>query len=137
MSPLRKGVVSDGKYTAILIIIVWAFFAALIQIKPTPRLILPFLTLNVILLILFPFKTYFPIFAVLSFALPSSKLAVVVGGWNVKIIEIFLVFLIAILFIELIWKKSKFKLTPISFFIIVFLVLTVIQSFRGISFGYR
>lgn len=137
MSPLRKGVVSDGKYTAILIIIVWAFFAALIQIKPTPRLILPFFTLNVILLILFPFKTYFPIFAVLSFALPSSKLAVVVGGWNVKIIEIFLVFLIAIIFIELIWKKSKFKLTPISFFIIVFLVLTVIQSFRGISFGYR
>ncbi len=137
MNSLRKGVAFDGKYTAILIIIVWAFFAALIQVKPTPRLILPFLALNGILLILFPFKTYFPIFAVLSFALPSFKLVVVLGGWNVKIIEMFLVFLIAIIVIELIWKKCKFKITPISFFIAVFLLLTLIQAFRGISLGYK
>jgi len=137
MNPLRKGVDSNGKIIAILIIIFWAFFAALIHVKPTPRLILPFLALNGILLILFPFKTYFPIFAVMSFAYPSFMLISKIGGRTVEILELFLIFLIVVMFIEVIWKDFKFKLTPISFLICIFLILTAIQIYRGVSFGYK
>jgi hypothetical protein len=136
MKSADKGVVANDKYLQLFLIVLWAFLGALVISKPLPKFILPFLTLNFALLLLLPFRRYFPFFVVMSYAYPSNRIGFFVGGWEVQFIEVFFVFIVLLIFVELLWKDTKLKITPISVLVALFVISTLGQSIRGIVLNY-
>lgn len=137
MSSSKKGVVAANPYLAALFVILWAFLAVLIQFKPSPRLILPFLALNFVFLLILPFRVYFPIFFVMLISLRPSDFSMPIGGFNVNFIEIFYFFIFVIIFVEIIRGEKKFRFPPFSYLIIIFLISVVVQLIRGYTLGHR
>lgn len=136
MRSLDKGIVGTDRFLIIITIIAWAFLATLIQFKPSARIILPFLTLNLLFLFLFPFRVVFPIFAVFSFAFPAFMVTLKISGYSVSLVELLFFFVLCLILIEIIISNKKFKLTTLSVLIAIFLVSTFLQVIRGYTLDY-
>ncbi len=136
MRSSEKGIVGTDRFLIIITIIAWAYLATFIQFKPSPRIILPFLTLNLLFLFLFPFRVVFPIFAVFSFAFPSFMVTLKIGGYSVNLVELLFFFVLCLILLEIIISNKKFKLTTLSVLIIIFLVSTFLQVARGYTLEY-
>lgn len=136
MKPADKTVVANDKYLLFFLILLWAFLGALIIVKPVPKFVLPFLALNFALFLLLPYKRYFPIFVIMSYVYPSNRIAFSVGGREGHFIEVFFVFIVALILVELLWNDTKLKFTPISILLALFFISTVAQSVRGVMLGH-
>lgn len=124
---------------AFLAIILFAVFSAYITIWPNPRIAIPFLGVVGLVLLAFPFKRFLAIFIVFAIAHNLSHLSVFkvgLGGFNVFYLEIALIFLLGLMFVELITGSLRIEIDSMFVLLGSFAILIVIQIIRGFISGF-
>ena len=90
MKPSAKGIVGANPNIVLLGIVIWGIVAAYLALHPVPKIILPFIGISGLLLLFIPFKIIFPLFIVYSLILMPGDISIVIKGWRLNILEVFL-----------------------------------------------
>lgn|GEM_PF-2137049 len=130
---------SAGHWPTVIFVLIWSLIGAYIAVYFNLRIALPFFAVTGALLLILPFKTVF--LAVVGFGIAHNPtylnvFVISIGGFNAWFIELFMIFMVAVIVIELVTKRLKIETSPMFYVIGLFLISTLIQTARGFAYGY-
>jgi len=117
-------------------VFIWALIAVILALKPSPRILLPYLAITGALFLIIPFKHSLYLMAIAMLSHNSFEFGFQVKGINFQVVEIIFVFFIMITLMEVITGRiRKITFTPMLWLFMLFICSISLQFVRGIVLG--